>query len=157
MPALEPAPGIPPALAPVPAAIPASIQYVDLTHSEDSGEKGVVDNLSINTTITTSAILSPFTPAITKPTAVSTVLKVVSNRHGVSYVFEGCFGSKEATTQKGREMLRREYKVHKTLKKSYHGATDLRDLPIVLALAWSNTGILRGGLGGFMMCHVDSG
>jgi hypothetical protein len=128
---------------------------VDLTHSDDSDEKGVDDNLSTNTTIATSAMLSPFTPVITKPTAVSTVL---SNRHGVSYAFEGCFGSKEATTQKGRCRLQREYEVHQTLKKSYHGATDLRDLPVVVAMAWSDTGILmRGGLGGFMMRHVDSG
>jgi hypothetical protein len=133
-----------------------STQFVDLTLSEDSGEEEVVHSFPINTTTTTSAILSPFTPATTKLTVVSTVLNVVSNRNGVSDSFEGSFGSKEATTYKGRQMLRREYKVHKTLKKSYCGAADLKDLPVVLALAWSNTGILQGGsYGGFMMRHVD--
>jgi predicted transcriptional regulator len=126
-------------------------QIVDLTFSDDSDE----EEAAVHDTTTTTTL---FTSANTTPATVSSVLKILSNRNGVSYAFDGSFGSKEATTAEGRAMLRKEYGVHERLKKSYLGATDLKDLPVVLALAWSNTGILqRGPLGGFIMRHVDSG
>jgi hypothetical protein len=174
MPALEPAQGTAPAPAPVPAPllssslafspfhthnilapIPAPTRYhqiVDLTFSDDPDEKeGVHDT----TTTTTS-----FTTANTTPATASSGLKILSNRNGVSYAFDGSFGSKEATTDEGRTMLREEYRVHHRLKKkSRLGAgTYLKDLPVVLGMAWSDTCILqRGTLGGFVMRHVDSG
>jgi hypothetical protein len=157
MPVLEPAQGTAPVPAPVTAPvlpsslapIPAPARYqqiVDLTFSDDPDEKEAV----YDTTTTTTSFITATS---------SNGLNILSNRNGVSYAFDGSFGAKEATTAEGRAMLWREYRVHEKLKeKSCLGGTDLKDLPVVLAMAWSNTSILqRGTIGGFVMRHVDSG
>jgi hypothetical protein len=130
---------------------PTPFQHiVDLTLSDNSDEKEAVHD----TTTTTTSL----TTANTTPATVSSVLTILSNRNGVSYAFDGPLGSKEATTAEGRAMLWKEFGVHEKLKALYRGAKELKDLPVVLAMGWSNTSILqRGTLGGFVMRHVDSG
>jgi hypothetical protein len=126
---------------------------VDLT-LDNSDEKEAVHD----TTTTTTSLTTANTTTTTTPATVNSVLKFLSNHNGVSYAFEGSFGSKEATTAKGRAMLWEEFGVHEKLKELYRGAKELKDLPVVLAMGWSNTSILqRGTLGGFVMRHVDSG
>jgi hypothetical protein len=121
---------------------------VDLTLSDDSDEKEAVHDTTTTTTSLTTANTMP----------VSSTLKILSNRKGVSYAFDGYLGSKEATTAEGRAMLWKEFRVHEKLKTLYRGVKELKDLPVVLAMGWSDTGFLqRGTLGGFVMRHVDSG